>query len=144
MIKFIIDGNPVAQGRPRATIIRGRVHVYDPETSRDYKTYVRLSARQYAPDNPLESPLDVRLDIYRQIPKSFSKKRKNECELGEVRPTTRPDVDNYIKSILDGLNGLIFKDDSQIVDLTVSKYYSKSPRVEVQIKEIANENKRTR
>lgn len=136
MIKIIIDGAPVAQGRPRAVRVGQGVRMYDPAKSRDYKKYVRLTARSQVPNKPLESPVSVLIKVYREIPKSFSKKRRNQCEEGLLRPVTRPDADNYAKSIIDGLNGVIFKDDSQIVDLTVSKFYSKNPRVEVEIKEV--------
>nr|WP_082786584.1 RusA family crossover junction endodeoxyribonuclease [Sporosarcina psychrophila] len=53
---------------------------------------------------------------------------------GELRPTTKPDVDNYVKAIKDGLIKVIWQDDSQVVDLKVRKFYSLSPKVVVCIK----------
>jgi Holliday junction resolvase RusA-like endonuclease len=52
---------------------------------------------------------------------------------GRIRPTKRPDVSNVIKIIEDALNGLAYRDDSQIVRVVGEKYYSDSPRVEVEI-----------
>ncbi|MCY8507703.1 RusA family crossover junction endodeoxyribonuclease, partial [Bacillus atrophaeus] len=76
--------------------------------------------------------------VFRPMPKkvSNSKKKKESAEKGLLRPTTKPDVDNYVKGVKDALNHLIYKDDSQVVDLKVSKFYSEEPRVEVIITEI--------
>ena len=136
MIKFTVWGEPVAQGRPRATIVNGHVRMYDPKKSRDYKHYVRLVASQHRPKELLTGPLRLKVKVFRPTLKSFSKKKKVAAERGEIRPTTKPDVDNYIKSIFDGLNKVIWKDDSQVVDLQVSKFYSENPRIEVEIQEL--------
>lgn len=138
MIEFTVLGHAVAQGRPRAGKTRnGRTILYDPAKSRSYKEYVRLVASQNAPKSLLTGPLSVRMVIYRETLKSFSRRKKLLAEEGEVRPTTKPDLDNHAKSICDALNGIIYKDDSQIVDLSVSKFYSENPRVEIRIEEIA-------
>lgn len=143
MIEFTIPGNPQAQGRPRATT-RGRgknkkIMMYDPEESRDYKQYVALIARQYAPKTVLEGALCVRMKIFREIPKSTTKKDRTLCLAGLKRPVTKPDNTNYAKGIEDALNGIIYKDDSQIVDLQIQKYYSDNPRVEITVSEIYSE-----
>ncbi len=76
------------------------------------------------------------MDIYRQIPKSTSKKRRKLKNERVIRPIVKPDIDNYTKGILDSLNGIVWKDDSQVVSLIANKYYSDNPRVEIQIKEV--------
>jgi Holliday junction resolvase RusA-like endonuclease len=136
MITFEVVGDPVAQGRPRATTINGRVRMFDPAKSRSFKEYVKLAASQHAPNELLTGPLNVHVKIYRNIPKSFSKKKTEEAETGVLRPVTKPDVDNYYKGIGDALNEVIWKDDSQVVSLIVEKFYSKRPRAEIQISEI--------
>lgn len=133
MIEFTVLGEPVAQGRPRATTINGRVRMYDPKKSNDFKKYVKLTAAQHAPKQLLEGPLKMKVTVYRPTLKSFSKKKAREAEAGLLRPVTKPDVDNYVKGIKDALKMVIWKDDSQVVDLQVSKFYSEKPRVEVQI-----------
>lgn len=135
-IEFTIPGEPIPQARPRASRQRGRVVMYDPPKSRDYKQYVALIARQYAPKKLYEGELDVHLKIYRPIPKSTTKKNRALKNAGIKRPIVRPDNSNYAKGIEDALNGIIYKDDSQIVDLKVSKFYSDDPRVEVKIREL--------
>jgi len=133
MIRFTVYGEPVAQGRPRASTINGHLRLYDPRKSRDYKQYVRLVASQHRPKELLAGPLQLKVKVYRPTLKSFSKKKKEKAEKGEIRPTTKPDVDNYVKGIKDALKSVIWKDDSQVVDLQVSKFFSESPRIEVEI-----------
>ena len=53
----------------------------------------------------------------------------------EIRPTSRPDTDNYVKGVLDALNGTVVKDDSIIVDLIAQKFYSNIPRIELEVTE---------
>ena len=137
MIKFTVYGEPVAQGRPRASTVNGHVRMYDPKKSRDYKHYVRLAASQHKPKELLTGPLKMKVQVFRPTLKSFSKKKKKQAEEGTLRPTTKPDVDNYVKAIKDALNSVIWKDDSQVVDLQVSKFYSENPRIEVEIDEVS-------
>ncbi len=133
MIQFTVYGEPVAQGRPRATTIAGRARLYDPAKSRNYKEYVKMAAAEHAPSALLEGPLLLNVTVYRSIPKSFSKKKTAQAEAGELRPTSKPDVDNYVKGIKDALNKVIWKDDSQVVSVMVAKFYSQKPRIEVKV-----------
>lgn len=132
-IEFTVYGEPVAQGRPRATTQGGHVRMYDPEKSSNYKQYVKLTASNHRPPELLVDALTMKVRIYRPMPKSFSKKKQQMAKDGALRPTTKPDCDNYLKTIKDALNGVIWKDDSQVVEVTVGKFYSDAPRVEVEI-----------
>ncbi|PGZ02267.1 RusA family crossover junction endodeoxyribonuclease [Bacillus thuringiensis] len=136
MIQFTIMTEPVAQGRPRASTVHGKVRMYDPKKSRDFKRYVSAIAAKFAPASLLEGPLQLEVKVYKPSLKSFSKKKTLAAEEGLLRPTTKPDVDNYVKGVKDALNKVIWHDDSQVVDLKVSKWYSEKPRIEVFIKEI--------
>lgn len=135
MIRFTVYGEPVAQGRPRAANIGGHIRMYDPKKSRDYKDYVKLAASEFAPKELLNGPIILSVNVFRPMPKSLSKKRAALAEQGLLRPTTRPDADNYIKGIKDALKNVIWKDDSQIVELHTSKFYSARPRVEIMVQE---------
>ena len=137
MIEFIIPGEPIPQSRPRAgKNRRGKTIMYDAKPSKDYKKYVALIAGQYALKNLLEGALDVHIKIYRLIPKSTTKKDRALFLAGIKRPIVKADTSNYIKGIEDALNGIIYKDDSQIVDLQASKFYSDNPRAEIRITEL--------
>lgn len=136
MIRFIVWGNPVAQGRPRFARMGNFVTTYDPRKSADYKQLVYLEACKVKPGKPLEGALSMTVRAYRQIPKSYSKAKRVKAISGELRPTTKPDCSNLCKGIEDTLNGIIYKDDSQIISLQVEKWYSEDPRVEVEIEEV--------
>ena len=86
---------------------------------------------------PLTGPLIVSLKFYRHIQSSISKKERELRITGAHRPIVKPDTDNYIKSTLDGLNGLLWEDDNQIVKIVAEKYYSDHPRVEIEVKELS-------
>lgn len=141
LINFTIYGTPVAQGRPRASTRGGFVKMYDPAKSRDFKKYVKLVASEHRPESLLEGPLALEVRIFKPSLKSFSKKKKAEAEQGTLRPVTKPDVDNYVKGVKDALNQVIWKDDSQVVDLHISKWYSETPRVEVTVKPLEIQQK---
>ncbi|AYC28704.1 RusA family crossover junction endodeoxyribonuclease [Paenisporosarcina cavernae] len=135
-ILFEIVGEPVAQGRPRAgKTAKGKTVLYDPLKSRDFKQYVQLVASQHAPSNLIEGPIVLHVDIYKSIPKALQTKPKQKLiEAGQLRPITKPDVDNYVKGVKDGMNKIIWNDDSQVVELTVRKFYSNNPKVVVCVK----------
>ena len=136
MVEFIRPGNPQPQGRPRAGRRGNKIVMYDPKESKEYKQYVALIAKQHAPKTLLEGALSVRIKIYREIPKSTTKKDRALIFEGIKRPVVKADTSNYVKGIEDALNGIIYKDDSQIVDLYASKFYSDNPRVEIEVREI--------
>lgn len=58
---------------------------------------------------------------------------------GFIRPTTKPDIDNVQKAVMDALTGVWYVDDSQIVESHVGKWYSENPRVEVTVEEATDE-----
>jgi Holliday junction resolvase RusA-like endonuclease len=131
VIQFTVYAEPVAQGRPRFTTTGGHVKAYDPARSREYKQYIRLVASQHKPEKPFEGPLCLVVDVYRAIPKSFSRKKRQQAIDGVLRPTTKPDSDNYLKAVKDALKQVMWADDSQVVDVRVRKWYSETPRIEV-------------
>lgn len=129
-------GEPVPQGRPRFKKIKGIVIAYDPPKSKAYKKEVKRQASEQYKKAPITGALNCSVSVYRPIQKNGSKKLKQAKLSGEVRPIEKPDVDNYFKSVTDGLKGIVWKDDNQIVDAEIHKYYSDQPRVEVEIEEL--------
>lgn len=135
-INFTVYGEPTAQGRPKFARRGKFVTAYDPKKSREYKDTVYSVALEHKPKELLEGALVMQVDIYRSIPKSFSKVKRTAIKDGILRPTTKPDCSNVVKGIEDALNGVIYKDDSQIVESVVKKFYSDTPRVAITIFEI--------
>ena len=129
-----IPGEPCAKARPRVT--RAGI-TYTPAKTVNYETLVKeLFCVGYPDHRPVDIPVRMLLRAYFSIPKSWSKKKQWEAQLGTIRPTKRPDWDNVGKLISDALNGLAYKDDAQIVEATTAKWYSDRPRLEIEITEV--------
>ena len=63
------------------------------------------------------------------IPVSWSKRRRAVAITGDIRPTSRPDLDNFIKAAADAVSGIVVADDSLIVELDARKRYGSDPKV---------------
>lgn len=139
MIAFTVYGEPVAQGRPRAGKTQnGDVVMYDPAKSKDYKQYVRLIASQHRRDELINVAVSLTVKVYRPIPESWSKLKQQKALSGYLRPASKPDLSNYIKGVEDAIEGILLKNDSQVVDYGKSgKWYSDNPRIEITVEEIA-------
>lgn len=134
MIEFIVYGEPRGKARHRTT---KSGHTYTPKGTVDYENMViRSYQMEYMGRQLLEGELQAVICAYFKIPKSATKGKLLAMQHNIVRPTKKPDSDNISKIILDALNKVAYKDDSQIVDLTVRKYWSEEPRVEVCIQRI--------
>ena len=134
--KFNID--PVEQARPRAVRFGTSVRMYDPKKVAVYKKQLGYLARQAMQERglePYDGPLEVHFEFYRPVQASISKKERARRLLGVHRPTVKPDLDNYIKSTSDALNGIIWSDDNCIVGLMAEKYYAEEPHLMVEVKE---------
>ena len=125
-ITLIFDGPPVPKARARATVVRGKVRLHTPIKTRQYELYISESAHIQMREQGLsrfeKAILHVEIDVYVSPPASWSdvkKDRENGCVFG-----VRPDLDNYIKAILDGLNGVVFRDDAQVGIIVASKRYT--------------------
>ncbi len=126
-IKFIVPGKPMGKQRPRVT----GTGTYTPKETVSYENLVKLMYSQLPEPKKFEGEVITKIDAYFEIPKSTSNKRRNLMLCNVIRPVKKPDCDNIAKIILDSLNGIAYKDDSQVITATVNKYYSDTPRVEV-------------
>jgi Holliday junction resolvase RusA-like endonuclease len=136
MVTFMVEGTPVPKGRPRFARRGKFVSTYSPKTTVDYETKVAEAAQlAMGASEPLETPVGAYIYITLPIPASYSKKRTQACLSGEERPTKKSDIDNFCKAVFDGMNGIVFVDDSQIVSLHSTKVYGTVGMVEVMVKE---------
>jgi len=109
---------------------------YTPEKTRTYETLIRDAAIEaMGSSEPLETPVTLYLYIRIPIPKSYSKKRVEGCLNGLEKPIRKPDGSNILKSVEDGMNSVVYKDDSQIVNIHVTKVYSSEAGVDICVKE---------
>ena len=134
-VRFTVPGPPKGKARARTVRTRGgQTFSYTPEGTVLYENLIKISFSQTG-ERPFEADqsLHVSMTAYYPIPKSTSRKKKEEMIAGHLRPAKKPDIDNIIKSILDALNGVAYHDDTQVVAVFAEKYYSDTPRVEVEI-----------
>ena len=130
-MKLVIPMPPVPKGRPRFA----NGHAYTPKETRWYEEAVQTIART-AIKQPLTGPLRMEIQFYLPIPKSWSQAKKRLAEDGLIVPSTKPDIDNLSKAIMDSLSGGIgYSDDKQIVELHTYKWYGK-PRTEITLEEL--------
>lgn len=120
MTTIILPGEPISQKRARI-FAKGAM---DPcwEAKEQHRSYIR----QNYPVKSETGPLRVYLRFYYQYPKSMSIKKRPIA-----KKTTRPDIDNLAKYIMDMANGLLWDDDAQIIDLNCSKEYSDESKTEI-------------
>ena len=130
---FNIAGKVQAKQRPR---FNGKF-AYTPKETIAYENWVKTCFfDKYKGVQPLENPLKVKIIAYYEIPKSASKKKRQQMLENQIFPTVKPDTDNIAKGVLDSLNGIAYLDDKQVVKLEVEKYYSQVPSVAVMIEEL--------
>lgn len=139
-ICFELKGVPQHKGRHRSRIVypkngKAFIHNYpDPETEKYEKVLAEVASLFMKRRAPTEEPLALLVHSFRPIPESWSKKDRLWAEAGAIRPVSRPDWDNYGK-ITDALNGIVWKDDSQVVDGRVIKEYSAEPALRIEVRE---------
>jgi len=133
-ISFVIYGEPSAQERFRFT--QGGF-TYKSKKQKAAEKVIYHQAIKYRPKKLITGPIVLNVCFYRSIPKSWGFKKKEIAQRRNILPTTKPDLSNYVKQIEDVLTGIFWKDDNCIVAYEkVMKYYSVTPRTEIEIYEL--------
>lgn len=124
-VRLFVPGEPVPKGRPRAfRMQRGRIGHYTPRKTRDWETETRRIARQAMQSRlPLEGPVRLEVMAVFPAPGSWPRWKRALVEDQHIFPTGRSDVDNVVKALSDALNGVVWLDDGQVVDLVARKRY---------------------
>ena len=135
-IELTILGIPVPKQSVKVGKRNGKNHFYQPEIIQAQKRKIENTLNDVLGDSHSVwngIPICVRLTYVFPIPKGMSKKLRNQIESGEtVYKTTKPDVgDNLNKLILDCLEGYVYSNDSEIVEIIASKVYGEIPRTEI-------------
>lgn len=140
-LSFCFDGEPKPAPRPRVGTLRiGKgenqqtiTRWYDPGSGDKVKIrkYVQsLLGKDY---DPIDAEVMIEIKTFKPMIKDFNMTEKFLAEAGILRPDKKPDVDNYAKTVMDAINGVIWTDDSRVVKLTIEKFYSSYPRIETRI-----------
>ena len=118
MYQLTIPGKPYPLKRARRASFGG---MFDPKENTVAKKLVAQVAR-LSIKSPIEGPVRLCAVFYFQRPKAhYGKTLKASAP---IYHTQRPDVDNLIKTVLDGLNGIAWKDDAQVVEVSGMKMWS--------------------
>lgn len=137
IITFFVPGKPQGKGRPRFARTSGQVHTYTPAVTAQYERQISGCYREECGNYmfPDDTPLEMRIRATFLVPKSYSRKKRNSCLSGAVRPTCKPDMDNIAKCVADALNGVAYRDDSRIFKLIIVKEYGIEEGLTVTISE---------
>ena len=147
---FEIPGNPIAKARHRTVRVKGQSLSYDPQSKE--KELVRhrlkylLKCACLSEDTQISKEAlrlrfgdkySLTIESYHQIPKSAPSALKMRIEGGLVEyHNVKPDADNIYKFYCDCGNGILYPDDSKIVEGSFKKTYSKNPRVVISIQRL--------
>jgi Holliday junction resolvase RusA-like endonuclease len=130
-ITITLAGEPRGKGRPRFAKATGRA--FTPTPTRNYEAALRIEAQHaMAGRAPIEGPLTVRVRAVFAIPASMTKGKRQMAVSGQLRPLKTPDADNLMKT-LDALNQVVFVDDKQVVEATISKFYGEQPALHITV-----------
>lgn len=122
-----VRGPAVPRGRPRFT---RTVFAYSPAETRKYNAHGCLAAQLVVGDRPpLSGPVCLTALVELPIPALWSKRRTAAAIVGDIRPTSRPDVDTFLKAAMDAIDGIIVADDSLIIKVMVEKKFDLDPKL---------------
>lgn len=144
MIRIVLRGEPEGKRRHRSRMVFPKmgkpfIHTYpDPEGAAYEKAFALVAKVAMGPKPLLDGPLIMDVLAIMKVPKSWSKRDRDAALSGIIRPTGKPDYDNLEKLASDAMNGIVYKDDAQIVRATVEKRYGEEPMLQVQVDQFQN------
>lgn len=135
-MKYILEikEKAIPKGRPRFTRYGG---TYTPEKTKNFETMIGLKFKEKYKIEPSKKSMKILIVFTFEPPKSLSKKKREALLLEPY--TKKGDIDNLCKSVLDGLNGIAYKDDSQIIRLEARKEYGLDDCIYIELEEITDE-----
>jgi len=124
---FVVPGDPIAKGRPRAVAAGKHARMYTPKRTENFENRIAMFA-QNAGIEIIEAkvPVEVQVNAIFKRPKDLHRKKDPE---GCILLPWRADVDNILKAVLDGLNGIAFDDDKQVARVKITKWLSEKSGV---------------
>lgn len=124
-VTIIFDGPPQAQARARF----GRGHAYTPSPTRGFERDFGWCAKAaMVGHRPFQSAVKVIALFELPIPASWSERKRADAITGAILPTTKPDLDNFLKAAIDACNAILFADDAQITEISAKKVFGVSPK----------------
>ena len=111
MIEFSVDGTPVPQGSMK--VINGHVLHSQGSALAVWRSSIALAAR-FAGAKPVNDAVGIKVTFRVRRPKTVKRDY----------PTVAPDLDKYVRSLLDALTGITYADDSQVIEIIAKKIYA--------------------
>ncbi|HRT83947.1 MAG TPA: RusA family crossover junction endodeoxyribonuclease [Bacteroidales bacterium] len=128
MFECTIPLSAVAKGRARVFRTKTGVRAFTPKKTANFEFMVRFFLSQKADYELLDNPIDVPVRLVCDFQLTRPKKPRHPY------PAVRPDLDNYIKAILDAMNGIILKDDALVCQIVAKKSYAiKTPQIWIKL-----------
>ena len=130
-----MPGTPQGKGRARSTTARagrGRVVVrhYTPAKTRNYESQIKAAAQKAMQGRELiGGPVKLYIAAIFEPPASWPKWKREAATEGDITTTGKPDLDNIVKAVKDGMNGAVWCDDSQVAYIDASKLYGETAQV---------------
>lgn len=132
-IRFTVPGPP--QGKGRARFGNGRT--YTPAKTVAYEGLIALAGEKAMNGRHLfEGPIYLTVSAVFPVPKSRAKAIAKNMTSGIAWHTSKPDSDNILKAVGDGLNGIVWKDDSRIVLAKIQKFYGERPELQITVEQL--------
>lgn len=130
-MKIVIRLQPKAQSRPRFS----KWGTYEESSMKEWKSNFKTMLKLQRPRLIEQGAISLIITFYVKAPQYIVKKKSNQEDLLHERiyVDKRPDLDNYLKAVMDAANGILYKDDGQIAVIACQKLYSLKPRIEIEI-----------
>lgn len=132
-IHVYVDGVPGQKGRPQFARHAGGVRTFSRAKTVRYEMQLQDAGRRVWSFAPLLCPIKLSITAVFPSAKSWPKWRRVLAALGKLWHVGKPDLDNVIKIACDGLNEVIWKDDSQVCWIEARKFYGDAPGLWLEI-----------
>lgn len=133
-VSFFVPGKAIGKGRMRLSTMHGFARMHPTDQTINYESLVSVTAQQAMRGRVLiAGPVLVEMKIVVAVAASWSNKKRAAALAGDVFPTKKPDIDNVEKSVFDGMNGVVWVDDVQVVNVSKSKRFGETPGVSVRV-----------
>lgn len=133
-VNFRVPGEPQGKGRPRIGKVGQHSRMFTPQKTVAYEGLIAMLAQNAMQGREvITRPVMLEMLMEHPIRPSWSKKKQAQALAGEILPTVKCDADNCIKAVCDALNGVVWRDDVQVVKLFLTKKFSAVPGVTVRV-----------
>jgi Holliday junction resolvase RusA-like endonuclease len=134
-IMFTLEIEPQSVQKDRRLVVIGRKpRFFDGPKKIKYKRDIGILTARHRPPSPFVGPVAMEVTFCLSRPKSMHRKADPD---GLIESHKRPDLDNLVKSFVDGFAPGFWSDDAQITQLNAAKFYTGKgcvPFIQVQLK----------